>query len=190
MSTTNNAKKMIKEREEKVGHAFFFAEIKHEGQKRKDERGSPYTDHLRRAYEVLFKIGVCRDTTTLVAAILHDTLEDTETTYDELVEHFGEGVASVVAEVTDDKGLEKHVRKEKQKEKASALSREACFVKLADKIANVEDVISNPAVGWSIERRREYVKWASEVVENVRVKESDLHHHFLGLVSKAKTELV
>jgi guanosine-3',5'-bis(diphosphate) 3'-pyrophosphohydrolase len=107
------------------------------------------------------------DHAALCAALLHDTLEDTETSTEELIESFGSEVASLVQEVTDDKRLPKQERKRLQVEHAAQLSLKARLVKLADKIANLRDVAVSPPAGWSLERRQEYFDWAKAVVDNV-----------------------
>ena len=104
---------------------------------------------------------------TLAAALLHDTVEDTETTYEELVERFGTVVADVVMECTDDKSLPKAERKELQVEHAPGMSPPAKLVKIADKTANLRDVASHPPADWTRSRRHEYANWAKRVVDNL-----------------------
>jgi len=104
----------------------------------------------------------------LSAALLHDTIEDTETTESELRHLFGDKIASIVLEVTDDKVLPKEVRKQLQIDHAHALSEEAQLVKWADKICNLNDMAANPPANWSLERRRGYFEWAKSVVEGMR----------------------
>ena len=124
--------------------ALAFAAHKHRNQRRKDVDASPYINHpIALARVLAVEVGV-NDHKTLGAAILHDTVEDTETTLDELREHFGGKVADVVAEMTDDKSLPKQQRKELQVEYAPTLSKRAKLVKLADKICNLRDVATSP----------------------------------------------
>lgn len=104
------------------------------------------------------------DEPVLATALLHDTAEDTETTPYELREAFGEGVAAMVLEVTDDKSLPRTQRKRLQVEHASGLSRGAKPVKLADKICNLRDMAGSPPDSWSLPRRQEYFDWAKSVV--------------------------
>ena len=144
--------------------ALDFAAGKHRDQRRKDHHATPYINHPIAVARVLVEEGGVSDTATLVAAILHDTIEDTQTTHAELVKEFGEAVADVVHEVTDDKTLEKTARKAMQVEKAHRLSRRAKLVKLADKTCNLRDIISAPPKGWSEERKDEYFRWAEDVV--------------------------
>jgi GTP diphosphokinase / guanosine-3',5'-bis(diphosphate) 3'-diphosphatase len=149
-------------------HAAAFASFKHRNQRRKDADSTPYINHPLALAEVLARDGGVRDPVVLVAALLHDTIEDTETSEQELVEQFGAEVASIVAEVTDDKGLPKAVRKQRQVEHAPHLSAGARLVKLADKTCNLRDVHSAPPAGWSLERRQEYFDWAKAVVDGLR----------------------
>jgi GTP diphosphokinase / guanosine-3',5'-bis(diphosphate) 3'-diphosphatase len=148
--------------------ALNFAADKHRNQRRKDKEASPYINHPIALAKILAVEGGVEDGLVLSAAVLHDTIEDTETTYDELAEQFGREIADVVLEVTDDKALPKAERKQLQIEHAPHLSRAAKLVKLADKIANVRDVADHPPSEWPLERRREYFDWAKRVVDGVR----------------------
>ncbi|HMA89355.1 MAG TPA: HD domain-containing protein [Burkholderiales bacterium] len=148
--------------------ALAFAADKHRRQRRKDAEASPYINHPIALARVLSVEAGLADARLLAAAVLHDTLEDTETTYEELRERFGQAVAAVVLEVTDDKMLPKEERKRLQIEHAAHISRRAKLVKLADKICNVRDVAANPPHGWPLERRREYFDWAKQVVDRMR----------------------
>jgi len=148
--------------------ALAFAADKHRRQRRKDAEASPYINHPIALARVLSVEAGLADARLLAAAVLHDTLEDTETSYEELRERFGQAVAAVVLEVTDDKTLPKEERKRLQIEHAAHISRRAKLVKLADKICNVRDVAANPPHGWPLERRREYFDWAKQVVDRMR----------------------
>jgi guanosine-3',5'-bis(diphosphate) 3'-pyrophosphohydrolase len=117
---------------------------------------------------VLVNEGGVTDVEVLCAALLHDTVEDTATTPDELAGAFGERVARIVAEVTDDKTLPKADRKRLQVEHAGELSHEAKLVKLADKICNLRDVAERAPPSWDLARRREYFDWAKRVVDGLR----------------------
>ena len=147
--------------------ALAFASRKHSQQRRKDADASPYINHPIALVSVLAVEAGINDLDTLNAALLHDTIEDTDTTVEELVEAFGESVASLVQEVTDDKRLPKAERKLRQVEHASHLSQKARSVKLADKIANLRDVADSPPTGWSLARRQEYFDWAKQVVDQI-----------------------
>lgn len=145
-----------------------FAAFKHREQRRKNVDASPYINHPIEVAELLAGAGGVTDLVILQAAILHDTIEDTETTGRELEEAFGHEVRRVVEEVTDDKSLEKAERKRLQIEHAPQLSRRAQQVKLADKISNVRAVTETPPADWSLERRRDYLDWAERVVAGLR----------------------
>src|SRR5688500_11112109 len=124
--------------------ALAFAAHKHRDQRRKDPDASPYINHPIALADVLVNEGGVSDVEVLCAALLHDTVEDTATTHEELVDAFGPRVARIVAEVTDDKTLSKSERKRLQVEHATRLSPEAKLVKLADKICNLRDVAERP----------------------------------------------
>ena len=158
--------------------AVAFAAYKHRRQRRKDKEASPYINHPIALARVLsVEVGLS-DPVLLAAAVLHDTLEDTETTFEELKERFGAQVASIVLEVTDDKTLPKKERKRLQIRHAAHLSRRAKLVKLADKICNLRDMGAHPPQGWSIERRRKYFDWASEVIGQLRGVHPELERRF------------
>ena len=145
-----------------------FSAHKHRAQRRKDRHASAYINHPIALAHVLHNEGEISDSATLCAAILHDTVEDTQTTRAELARKFGAGIAAVVMEVTDNKRLRKHTRKRLQIEHAPHLSRRAKLVKLADKICNLRDLQDHPPVGWSRSRKRQYFDWARRVVDGLR----------------------
>jgi guanosine-3',5'-bis(diphosphate) 3'-pyrophosphohydrolase len=165
--------------------ALAFSAEKHTNQRRKDIDKTPYINHPISLANILAQRWII-DENVLCAAILHDTIEDTDTTAYELQEHFGEKITSIVLEVTDDKSLEKSVRKKKQIEHAGSISHEAKLVKLADKIANITDIINTPPVDWSTERKKEYFEWAKAVVDNLRGAHQGLEKDFDELINKAK----
>ena len=148
--------------------ALHFAADKHRDQRRKDIEAAPYINHPIEVAELLARVGGITDPVVLQAAVLHDTVEDTRTTPEELEREFGPEVRRVVEEVTDDKSLPKADRKRLQIEHAPHLSSRAKLVKLADKIANVRSVVEGPPADWSLERRREYLSWADQVVRGCR----------------------
>jgi guanosine-3',5'-bis(diphosphate) 3'-pyrophosphohydrolase len=148
--------------------ALAFAAKKHRDQRRKDIEGAPYINHPIGIARILAEEGGVTDTAILCAALLHDTLEDTQTSAGELVSEFGPIIAGIVAEVSDDKSLPKAERKRLQIENAAKISRRAKLVKLADKIDNLRDVATSPPQGWTLERRQEYFDWAREVIDQLR----------------------
>jgi guanosine-3',5'-bis(diphosphate) 3'-pyrophosphohydrolase len=148
--------------------ALKFAADKHRHQRRKDTESSPFINHPIEVAEVLVVIGDVDRIEVLQAAILHDTIEDTETTAAELEHNFGAEVRNLVEEVTDDKNLPKEERKRLQIERAAGLSAGAKQIKLADKICNVRDVTHAPPANWTLQRRRDYLDWTEQVVAGCR----------------------
>ena len=145
-----------------------FAAHKHRDQRRKDANATPYINHPLALARILTAEGGVTDAPTIAAALLHDTIEDTETTPTELDREFGADIRSIVEEVTDDKRLDKADRKRLQIEHAAHISHKAQLVKLADKIANIRDVASSPPDRWDLTRRQEYFDWAKSVVDQLR----------------------
>ncbi|CAF0802313.1 unnamed protein product [Rotaria sordida] len=152
---------------EKFMHALQFAAYKHRFQKRKDLDGTPYINHpIGVAYILSNEAGI-KDFDLLAAALLHDTIEDTETTLGELEQEFGPRIAGIVAELTDDKNLPKAERKRLQIVNAGQLTSDAIVVRLADKIYNLRDLNRSTPVGWSEERVEEYFQWSSKVARQL-----------------------
>jgi guanosine-3',5'-bis(diphosphate) 3'-pyrophosphohydrolase len=162
-----------------------FAADKHRYQRRKGADAPPYINHPIEVADLLANVGGVTDPTALIAAVLHDTVEDTETTPEELEALFGAEVRDLVAEVTDDKSLPKAERKRLQIEHAPSLSRHAKEIKVADKISNVLDITHNPPAGWPLERKREYLEWADQVVEGCRGANKELDRRFDEALSDA-----
>lgn len=151
-----------------VIEALAFAAHKHRDQRRKDANASPYINHPIALANVLANEGGVSDPAVLCAAILHDTIEDTETKVVELEEKFGSRITAIVLEVTDDKTLDPDVRKQLQIEHAPHISPEAQLIKLADKISNLRDILTSPPADWSIERKQAYFDWTEKVVAGLR----------------------
>jgi guanosine-3',5'-bis(diphosphate) 3'-pyrophosphohydrolase len=148
--------------------ALAFAAHKHRDQRRKDAEASPYINHPIALAEVLAGEGGIADAEVLAAALLHDTIEDTDTSLEELRREFGERIAAMVMEVTDDKALPKAERKRLQIVHAAEISPGAKLVKLADKICNLRDVADRPPAQWDLQRRQEYFEWARQVIDQLR----------------------
>jgi guanosine-3',5'-bis(diphosphate) 3'-pyrophosphohydrolase len=148
--------------------ALHFAADKHRDQRRKDVEASPYINHPIEVAELLARVGGVTDLVTLQGAILHDTIEDTNTTPEELEAEFGPEVRRVVEEVTDDKELPKTERKRLQIEHAPHISERAKHVKLADKMSNVRSVTLTPPANWPLSRRQEYLDWTEQVIGGLR----------------------
>ena len=149
-------------------HALTFAAARHRDQRRKDAAASPYINHPIAVATALWHEGEVRDPVALIAAILHDTVEDTGVTAAELEAAFGAAVAATVLEVTDDKSLPKDRRKQLQIEHAPHLTPAAKLVKLADKLCNLRDIIDHPPSAWPAERCAAYVVWTAAVVAGLR----------------------
>ncbi|MGE0311863.1 MAG: HD domain-containing protein [Lautropia sp.] len=158
--------------------ALAFAARKHRDQRRKGAEASPYINHPIALATLLANTGGVTDVEVLQAAVLHDTIEDTDTTRDEIAARFGERVASIVAEVTDDKTLPKAQRKTLQVEHAHRMSPGATLVKLADKTCNLRDMSTDPPHDWPLARRREYFDWACRVVAGLPASSAALRAAF------------
>jgi len=169
--------------------ALRFAAVRHSRQRRKDVDGTPYINHPIAVVDTLWRVGGIRHVPTLVAGILHDTVEDTGTTAEELRLLFGEEVTGIVLEVTDDKRLPKTERKRLQVEGAPHKSIPAKCIKLADKICNVRDVTHNPPPQWSPERRREYFDWSGRVLAGLRGANPALEELFDRLLQEGREVL-
>jgi (p)ppGpp synthase/HD superfamily hydrolase len=151
-----------------LARAYHFAAARHVNQRRKGEAAEPYMNHLTEVAELVAQATRATDPEIIVAAVLHDTVEDTETTLADIAANFGERVAELVSEVTDDKSLPKQARKDLQVAHAAHASRGAQIIKLADKTSNLRSMATSPPAGWSDERRMEYVDWARQVVDACR----------------------
>ena len=158
--------------------ALTFAAEKHRNQRRKDTSQTPYINHPIQVANILLNEAQVTDEVVLMAALLHDTVEDTDTTFDELEQHFGKTVRDIVAEVTDDKSLPKAVRKQYQIDHAPHLSDRAKLVKLADKISNVRDTATSPPAGWPQTRIDEYLEWGKAVIAPMRGTHTQLEALF------------
>jgi guanosine-3',5'-bis(diphosphate) 3'-pyrophosphohydrolase len=169
--------------------AIVFAEQKHRKQKRKDAEQSPYIRHPLAVMQMLWSVGKVREVEILIAAVLHDTIEDTDTTAEEVRQQFGEAITNIVLEVTDDKRLPRDERKQLQISTAPHKSRAAALVKIADKCCNLYDMLYFPPAGWSTERRQSYIRWAEQVVAGLLPENPALEAHFAQLLRQAYQEI-
>ncbi len=151
-----------------VIQAAHFAADKHRDQRRKGVRNTPYINHPLEVAEGLVRIGGVDDPAVLAAAILHDTIEDTQTTRAELVGVFGNDIAALVAELTDKPGLTWQERKRLEIDHAPHLSDRAKMIKIVDKTCNVTDTVTNPPGEWTLSRRRDYLEFARLVADGCR----------------------
>lgn len=169
--------------------ALRFSAQKHNDQRRKDAKASPYINHPIQVAEILWSIGDVRDVNLLVAALLHDTIEDTDATPEEIQAVFGEEVMSLVLEVTDDKTLPKQARKQLQVEHAPHKTHKAKLLKLADKISNIGDITTSPPKNWSMDRLKEYLLWSERVVAGLRGTNEKLELHYDEVLANGKRSL-
>jgi len=162
-----------------------FATLKHRNQRRMDVDATPYINHPIGVARILTAEGGVKDLIVLQAALLHDTVEDTDTSFEELEEKFGKAVTAIVREVTDDKKLPRDERKRLQIVHSSHCSHEAKLVKLADKLYNLRDLCRSTPVGWTPERVHEYFQWAKKVVDGLKgacpALEAELNQIFLSM---------
>ena len=170
--------------------AAHFAAKKHRDQRRKDKHVSPYIIHPISVALAITQIGGVDDPEILAAALLHDTLEDTETTPEELEAEFGKKVCEYVLDVSDDKTLPKDERKIRQIEHAKKISKGAALIKLGDKISNVTDVINSPPVDWDINRRKEYLDWAEKVIKNCPKVNDRMENKFQEIIQQGRETLI
>jgi guanosine-3',5'-bis(diphosphate) 3'-pyrophosphohydrolase len=161
-----------------VARALDFAARKHSKQRRKGEAGEPYVNHLAEVARLVAEATDGKDAVAVLAALLHDAIEDTPTTREELEAEFGRDVAQVVAEVTDDKSLPKAERKRLQVESAPHKSARAKLIKIADKTSNLRSIAGSPPLGWDLKRQREYFDWAARVVAGCRGTNPTLERWF------------
>ncbi|MEM9986626.1 MAG: HD domain-containing protein [Bacteroidota bacterium] len=169
--------------------ALRFAAEKHRHHRRKDRHLSPYINHLIDVLHLLWYKGEVRDPEVLIAGLLHDTIEDTQTKPHELEKSFGSQVRKLVEAVTDDKSLPKAERKRLQVEHAPQLDPNAKLIKLADKCANLSDLTYHPPADWSETRRQEYLEWAIQVIAGIRGTNPGLEAHFDSLVANMKRRM-
>jgi guanosine-3',5'-bis(diphosphate) 3'-pyrophosphohydrolase len=140
----------------------------HVNQRRKGIAKEPYLNHLIEVACLVAEATQGKDPDLVIAALLHDAIEDCEVPYELIAQEFGKRVADLVQEVTDDKSLPKEARKEKQTETAGKKTKEAKTIKLADKASNVRSIASSPAPDWSIKRRMKYIEWSNDIVDKMR----------------------
>src|SRR6478672_3501301 len=168
-----------------LAQAADYAARQHIAQRRKGEAAEPYINHLTEVASLLAE-ATDGDVVVLMGGLLHDTLEDTDSTYEDLAQRFGPEVAALVAEVTDDKSLRKEERKRLQVEKTGSKSRRAKLLKLADKTSNLRSLVRSPPSGWAEERLRDYVVWAEAVVRSCRGLNARLEAGFDAAYAEAR----
>lgn len=159
--------------------AAYFAGEKHRMQRRGDVEETPYINHPLELASILTEEGRITDVDVICAALLHDTIEDTQTTLSELEQHFGKTIANLVAEVTNDMSLNSEQRRHAELAFIPNLSDKAKLIKLADKLANIRDVSTMPPVGWSTKKKSEYFDFALSVAQRAALASPALFEIFL-----------
>jgi GTP diphosphokinase / guanosine-3',5'-bis(diphosphate) 3'-diphosphatase len=169
-----------------VFKALQFAARRHTHHRRKGGKDIPYINHPIDVATLLATVGGVTDPEILAAALLHDTVEDTDATHEDIVREFGEVVAGLVAEVTDDPDVSSAERKRRQEAEAPFKSPRAKMIRLADKACNVHDITHTPPESWSLERRREYFAWAARVVDALGMVHPALEAEFAQRIERAR----
>ncbi len=169
--------------------ALRFSAQKHCDQRRKDSAASPYINHPIEVAWLLWTIGGVQDESAILAAILHDTIEDTDAKPEEIRACFGDEVLKLVLEMSDDKSLPKQERKREQIAHSPRLSLRAKQIRLADKICNVHDIAFSPPDGWPLARRIDYLEWAREVIDGLRGANAMLEERFDETLALARQKL-
>ena len=167
-----------------------FAADRHQDQRRKGSHHTPYINHPIDVAAILSVEADIEDEATLAAAVLHDTVEDTNTTFAEIEAQFGQEVAALVEEMTDDKSLPKVRRKELQVEHVPSLTYKAKLLKIADKVANIRDLASNPPTEWSQQRRLAYLDWTEAVIAGCRDVNDRLERIYDEALADARTTIM
>ncbi len=166
-----------------------FAAEKHSTQRRKNKDATPYINHSIEVAEHLASVGGIQDEDILIAALLHDTIEDTDTSFEEIAGLFGERVASIVSECTDDKSLIQVERKRLQIVNAPKKSPEAKCVKIADKTCNLMSILEDPPIGWDTHRQQEYFEWADQVIQGLLGVNEQLDAQANEILARGKVKL-
>ena len=172
-----------------VTRAAEFAARAHVAQRRKGAAREPYINHLAEVAALLAEATRGLDAALVAAGFLHDTLEDTATEYEDLRALFGDDVAALVAEVTDDKSLPKAERKRLQVADTAKKSSRAKLIKLADKTSNLRALAASPPAEWDVERLAQYVEWAEQVIAHCRGLNAKLEHGFDFAAAEARAAI-
>jgi guanosine-3',5'-bis(diphosphate) 3'-pyrophosphohydrolase len=172
-----------------VGRAADAAARWHVHQRRKGAAEEPYINHLLEVATLVAEATQSRNPKVIIAALLHDAIEDQEVPRDFIAQEFGDDVAALVEEVSDDKSLEKHQRKRIQVETAHKKSDDAKRIKLADKTSNLRAITFSPPPDWSVKKRLEYIRWSKDVVSGLRGASRFLEEEFDRAVKDAERSI-
>lgn len=173
---------------QRILDACLFAARAHSGQTRKGAAREPYVNHvIEVAARVAASPSACED--TVIAALLHDVVEDADVTEAQVRVAFGDAVAGMVREVTDDKTLEKAERKQRQETSVAGKSEAARRIKLADKAANLAAITDSPPADWDDARKVAYLDWADRVIAGCRGVDAALEAAFDAEMVRARAAL-
>ena len=172
-----------------ITHALRFAAERHSSQRRKGQAKEPYVNHLAEVSELVADATEGKDANLIAAALLHDTIEDTETSSDELVATFNNDIAQLVADVTDDKSLPKQDRKHLQVVNSRAQNMRVKLLKLADKTSNLRSLANSPPENWNTERKQAYIDWAIKVAAGLKGVNPWLEERFDEALRRAQKTL-
>jgi guanosine-3',5'-bis(diphosphate) 3'-pyrophosphohydrolase len=173
---------------QKVFEALEFAAYKHRRQKRKGAIGIPYINHPIEVAGMLVRSMNEPSKELIIAALLHDTMEDTDVSNEEIEEKFGKQISDIVSEVTDNMSLPSEKRRKIQIEKAHSLSYEARCIKITDKTCNIHDMLYTKVM-WSRKRKINYIIWAKNIVEQIQGTHNDLESAFNNMLKESETLL-
>lgn len=162
----------------------------HVHQRRKGPAGEPYVNHLLEVATLVAEATDGAEPDLIIAALLHDAIEDQEVPQELIAKEFGDVVAKLVMEMTDDKSLEKAVRKQRQIETAARTSNGAKILKLADKTSNLRALAASAPADWSVRRRLEYVAWAERVAEGLKGASAKLEAEFGRAAAAARSAIM
>ena len=151
-----------------ITRALHFAAERHSNHRRKGQAQEPYVNHLAEVSELVADATEGKDVNLIAAALLHDTIEDTETSSDELVATFNNDIAQLLADVTDDKSLPKQDRKYLQVVNSRAQNMRVKLLKLADKTSNLRSLANSPPENWNTEQKQAYIDWAIKVAAGLK----------------------
>lgn len=182
------------EGKKKFLQAVEFATDAHKNQKRKNKQQDPYISHpleVAKLIEDTYKATESKiDYDVLAAAVLHDVVEDTEVCIQKVAALFGNNVAGIVAQVTDNKSLSKVERKKLQRLRSSYMTTEACLIKMADKWSNCKDLKEDPPVGWTKNQVEYYFYWSYAICKTMLDSKNDTKNLCLKYMWVSKVQEV
>lgn len=165
-----------------------YAAEKHQNQRRKNSEKTPYINHPLRVAQYIAEGGE-NEIEIWIAAILHDTVEDTDATLEEIEKLFSSRISKLVAEVTDNKSLPKVEREKLQVSHAAEISKEAKLIKMADKLHNLTSFLYVPPAGWSAKEIQGYFVWSKAVMDNCKNVNEYLENKLNYLFNEGKFSL-